>query len=236
LLTLQMKLEGSFGDIDTGIDDGVVGLHSFDHVLTHPYLYELTGLAAALATVRVWSTGRARLWLGYGLTQSRPRVARARARRRSPFAQRRRSHVLACARKARARKERSNQMRARAQQGPRWPGTRSSGSFSLRCSTPARYARLRGTAQREALPCPCGTEGRPEHARTPKNHIQRHIRVACGALPWVCAGSGSLPCRVRWLAADCCATHCGHRLRVMRAKLRPSGFVSFKRRPRATGQ
>src|ERR1039458_8386510 len=112
LLTLQMKLQGGFGDIDTGIDDCVVGLHSFDRVLTHPYLYELTGLAAAPATVRVWSTGRARLWLGYGLAQGRPRVARARARRRPPFAQGHRPHVLADARKARDRKERSNQMRA----------------------------------------------------------------------------------------------------------------------------
>jgi len=86
LLALQMKLQGSFGDIDTGIDDCGVGLHSFDRVLTHPYLYELTVLAAAPATVRVWSTGRARLWLGYGLAQGRPRVARARARRDRPCA------------------------------------------------------------------------------------------------------------------------------------------------------
>src|ERR1019366_3372641 len=84
VLALQMKLQGSFGHIDTGIDDCDLGLHSFDRVLTHPYLYELTVRAAALATVRVWSTGRARLWLGYGLAKSRPRVARARARRRSP--------------------------------------------------------------------------------------------------------------------------------------------------------
>ena len=145
----------------------------FDRVLTHPYLYELTVLAAALATVRVWSTGRARLWLGYGLATGRPRVARARARRRSPFAQRRRPHFLACARKARARKEGSNQMRAKPQRALRAPAVRIAYGFSLRCSTPARYARLRGTAPRDALPCPCGTEGRPEHERTPKKHIQR---------------------------------------------------------------
>jgi hypothetical protein len=54
LLALQMKLQGGFGDIDTGVDDCVVSLHSFDSVLTHPYLYELTVLAAAPATVRVW--------------------------------------------------------------------------------------------------------------------------------------------------------------------------------------
>src|ERR1017187_5001221 len=168
-----MKLQGGFGDIDTGIDDCVVGLHSFDRVLTHPYLYELTGLAAAPATVRVWSTGRARLWLGYGLAQGRPRVARARARRRSPFAQGRRPHVLACARKARDRKERSNQMTASPQRAPRAPGRRFAGSFSLRGSTPARYARLGGTAQREALPCRYGRARKPESEGTARNHIKR---------------------------------------------------------------
>src|ERR1039457_4056179 len=158
-----MKLQGRFGDIDTGIDDGVVGLHSFDRVLTHPYLYELTGLAAAPATVRVWSTGRARLWLGYGLAKGRPRVARARARRRSPFAQGRRPHVLACARKARERKESSKQMWAQPQRAPSSPETRLACRFSQRCSTPARHARPRGTALREALPCRRGTERRTEH-------------------------------------------------------------------------
>ena len=69
LAALQMKLQGSFGDIDSGIDSGILGLHSFDRVRTQPYVYELTVLAAALATVRVWSTGRARLWLGFGLTK-----------------------------------------------------------------------------------------------------------------------------------------------------------------------
>ena len=157
-------------------------MHSFDRVLTHPYLYELTVLAAALATVRVWSTGRARLWLGYGLAQGRPRVARARARRRAPAAQGRRPHFLACARKARERKERSNQMRAKPGRAPRLPETRCAGSFSLRCSTPARYARLRGTAQREALPCHRGTEGRPEHKRTSGNHIQSTYKG------WIAAG------------------------------------------------
>src|ERR1017187_2210936 len=119
-----MKLQGRFGDIDTGMDDCVVGLHSFDRVLTHPYLYELTGLAAALATVRVWSTGRARLWLGYGLAQGRPRVARARARRLRPFAQGRRPQFLACARRSRDRKKCSNQMRAKPGRAPRLPRTR----------------------------------------------------------------------------------------------------------------
>src|ERR1035438_5558876 len=153
LLALQMKLQGGFGDIHAGVDDWGFGFHSCDRVLTHPYLYELTGLAAALATVRVWSTGRARLWLGYGLAQGRPRVARARARRRSPFAQGRRPHVLACARKARDRKERSNQMTASPQRAPRSPGRRFAGSFSLRGSTPRRAAR------------PCGTEGARTSAR-----------------------------------------------------------------------
>jgi len=138
----------------------------FDH-----YLYELTGLAAALATVRVWSTGRARLWLGYGLATGRPRVARARARRRSPFAQRRRPHLLACARKARARKERSNQIRVKPGRAPELPEAHFACRFSRRGSTPARYARLRGTAPRGALQRR-GTEGRTEHERTPRNHVQ----------------------------------------------------------------
>src|ERR1035437_4968933 len=168
-----MKLQGRFGDIDTGIDDCIVGLHSFDRVLTQPYLYELAGWAAAPATVRVWSTGRARLWLGYGLAQGRPRVARARARRRSPFAQGRRPHLLACARKARDPKECSKRMRAKPQRTQNWQEMRIAWRFSLRFSTPARYARLRGKAQREALSCPCGTEGRSERERTPRNHIQR---------------------------------------------------------------
>ncbi len=69
LPALQVKLKGSFGDIHSGIDNCVFGLHSFDRVRTQPYLYELAVVAAAPATVRVWSTGRARLWLGFGLTK-----------------------------------------------------------------------------------------------------------------------------------------------------------------------
>ena len=57
LLALQMKLQGRLGDIDTGLDDCILILHTFDHVLTQPYLYELTGWAAAPATVRVRSIG-----------------------------------------------------------------------------------------------------------------------------------------------------------------------------------
>src|ERR1039458_1865996 len=193
LLALQMKLQGGFGDIHAGVDDWGFGFHSCDRVLTHPYLYELTGLAAALATVRVWSTGRARLWLGYGLAQGRPRVARARARRRSPFAQGRRPHVLACARKARDRKERSNQMTASPQRGPRAPGRRFAGSFSLRGSTPARYARLRGTAQREALPCRYGMARKPESEGTARNHIQRTYK------DWAKARLEKSPRHLEWV-------------------------------------
>ena len=167
----------------------------FDRVLTHPYIYELTVLAAAPATVRVWSTGRARLWLGCGLIKGRPRVARARARRRSPFAQGRRPHVLACARKARDRKERSNQMRVKPQRATSLPERRVPGSFSLRCSTPARYARRSGTAQREALPCPCGTEGRSEHESTPRNHIQRTYKGCEPRATLGKAGGGDQPQR-----------------------------------------
>jgi hypothetical protein len=56
-----------------------------DHVLTHPYEYELWAEADALATVRVLSTGRVRLKLGYGLVKNRPRVERARTRHRCPW-------------------------------------------------------------------------------------------------------------------------------------------------------
>jgi hypothetical protein len=69
LSALEVNLKGSFGDIHSGIDNRVFGLHSFDRVRTQPYLYELAVVAAAPATVRVWSTGRARLWLGFGLTK-----------------------------------------------------------------------------------------------------------------------------------------------------------------------
>src|SRR5437870_4346627 len=54
LPALQVKLKGSFGDIHSGIDNCVFGLHSFDRVRTQPYLYELAVVAAAPATVRVW--------------------------------------------------------------------------------------------------------------------------------------------------------------------------------------
>src|ERR1035437_4975543 len=64
-------------------------------------------------------------------------------------------------------------MRAKPQRTQNWQEMRIAWRFSLRFSTPARYARLRGKAQREALSCPCGTEGRSERERTPRNHIQR---------------------------------------------------------------
>src|SRR5207302_10708221 len=61
LMPLQFELEGGFGYVDSSIDSMVLGLHIFDRGLTHPYLYELAVVAAALATVRVWSTGCAQL-------------------------------------------------------------------------------------------------------------------------------------------------------------------------------
>ncbi len=185
LSALQMKLKGSLGDIHSGINNCVLGLHSFDRVLTHPYVYELTVIAGALATVRVWSTGRARLWLGYGLAQGRPRVARAHARRRPPFAQGRQPHFLACARKARSPKERTNQVRAKVERRPSWRDDHLRRRCLLRCSTPARYARLRGAAQQAALRWCCGTEERPKYKRKPGNHRRQHIRVARNELPWV---------------------------------------------------
>jgi hypothetical protein len=43
LAALQMNLQGGFGDIDSGIDNYIFGLHNFDRVRTHPYVYELAG-------------------------------------------------------------------------------------------------------------------------------------------------------------------------------------------------
>src|SRR5262245_25198177 len=74
LAALQMNLQIGLGNINTGINNRALGGHSFVRVLTHPYIYELTVPTAALATVRAWSTGRARLWLGYGLAKDRPRL------------------------------------------------------------------------------------------------------------------------------------------------------------------
>src|ERR1017187_7728305 len=67
------------------IYSGDVCWHGVDRVLTHPYVYELRAEAGALATVRVLSTGRVRLRLGYGLVKNRPRVGRARTRHRGPL-------------------------------------------------------------------------------------------------------------------------------------------------------
>src|ERR1035437_7328535 len=83
-------------------------------------------------------------------------------------------------------------MRAKPQRTQNWQEMRIAWRFSLRFSTPARYARLRGKAQREPLSCPCGTEGRSERERTPRNHIQRTYK---GCEPRATLG-------VRWVAAS----------------------------------
>ncbi len=173
-----MKLQGGFGDIDSGIGNGIFGFHSFDRVLTHSYIYELTAVAAALATVRVWTTGRARLWLGYGLAKGRPRVARARARRRAPFAQGRWPHFLAWARKARNRNDCTNQVRTRVERRSRFGNHHRPGRCLRRCSTPARCARLRGAAPQAALQGSRGAKDWPKQNLTPGNHKDEHIRVA----------------------------------------------------------
>src|SRR5256885_5549606 len=116
LAALQMQLQGRFGHIDSGIDSNRYGLHSGDRVRTHPYVYELTVVAAALATVRVWSTGRARFRLGYGLTKGHPRVERTRARHRPSVAKEGRPQFLACARRTTKGRGCRNQIEAR---GPR---------------------------------------------------------------------------------------------------------------------
>src|SRR5258706_11550718 len=122
-------------------------MHSFDRVRTHPYVYELTGVAGALATVRVWSTGRARFRLGYGLTKGHPRVERTRARHRPSVAKEGRPHFLACERRTRKPRPCSNQVEARR------PPILRGGHFERTCrSTAARCARLRGTAGQGAPP------------------------------------------------------------------------------------
>src|SRR5437762_4499941 len=166
-----MNLKARLGDIDSGIHNCVLGGHSFNRVLTHPYIYELTGLAAALATVRAWSTGRARLRLGYGLANGRPRVARAHARRRHPLAQRCRPDSLACARKTNDQTERAGQARKQILSVGGIASSRRPRRSSVRCPTPARCARLRGTAHGGAFPETSAQEQRYEE-RVSQNHFR----------------------------------------------------------------
>jgi len=88
-------------------------------------------------------------------------------------------------RKARDRTECSNQVRIKRSGGRDGRGA-FSGRFSLRRSTPARYARLRGTnAARKHSHVAVGKR-KTRSMSEAKNHILRHIRVcARRALPWV---------------------------------------------------
>ncbi len=169
LAALQMQLQARFSHIYSGIDSNRYGLHSGDRVRTHPYVYELTVVADALATVRVWSTGRARFRLGYGLTKGHPRVERTRARHRPSVAKEGRPHFLAGARRAKSRRPCSNQAEVGRPLGLRSGHSKHS---SLACrSTTARYARLRGTAGQGAPP----RRGKGEminHGRSQRIHIQ----------------------------------------------------------------
>ena len=176
LSALQMNLKGRFGNIHSGINSGVLGLPTFDRVLTHPYRYELAVITAALATVRAWSTGRARLWLGYGLAEGHPRVARARARQRRPFAQKGRPHFLACATKTKSQMKRSNSARIEVERSGGLGAAPFRRNFFVCCSTPARYARLRGTAHEEATPGRSGIKAGGNQNK--KSHPVEHIRVA----------------------------------------------------------
>jgi len=143
-------------------------------------------VAAALATVRVWSTGRARLWLGFGLAKSRPRVARARARRQAPFAQECWPHVLACARKTNGRRKQNNNRGTKAEPRLRGWRRRIRGRCSLLCPAPARYARLCRTEQRATPIASCPIQGKAKRKGKPCIHIREHIRVAeLARLPWV---------------------------------------------------
>src|SRR5258706_15891470 len=150
-----MELQAGFGDIHSGIDSNSYGLHNFDRVRTHPYLYELPVVAGALATVRVWSTGRARFWLGYGLTKGHPRVERTRARHRPSVAKEGRPHVLAPARRAKRPREHSNRIEAEAGRALALSGGRSDHSFLACHSATPRCALRSATARQGAPPRPC---------------------------------------------------------------------------------
>src|SRR5712691_149141 len=187
LASLQMQLQARFGHIHSGIDSNRYGLHSYDRVRTHPYVYELTVEADALATVRVWSTGRARFRLGYGLTKGHPRVERTRARHRPSVAKESRPHFLACARRAKSRRPCSNQSEVGS------PLVLRGGHFkrsSLACrSTTARCARLRRTAGQGAPQGHGAGRGFDDEGLIMKGvrkiTSKQHIRVASNELPWV---------------------------------------------------
>jgi hypothetical protein len=91
LMAMEMDLKSCFGDIHSNIDGDGILIHSRDLLvagkcdLTQPYACELVAGATVQATVRVWSTGSARLELGYGLATHRPRAERTRAHRRRPI-------------------------------------------------------------------------------------------------------------------------------------------------------
>jgi len=94
LMAVEMHLERRLGDVHADINGSGIfshGVHSRDALVagkrdhTQPYACELVAGAAAQATVRVWSTGSARLMLGFGLASGHPRVERARAPRRGPL-------------------------------------------------------------------------------------------------------------------------------------------------------
>ena len=94
LMAVEMHLERRLGDIHADINRSGIWFYVFhsrewsvagQRDRTQPYAYELAAGAAAQATVRVWSTGSARLMLGYGQAGGRPRVERARAPRRDPL-------------------------------------------------------------------------------------------------------------------------------------------------------
>ena len=85
LTASQIQLEGGFGDVDSDMDRSGLCFHIMANVLTHPYEYELSAWAGALATVRVWSKGPGRFLLGIGLAKSRPRVARTHPGHRRPL-------------------------------------------------------------------------------------------------------------------------------------------------------
>ncbi len=66
----------------------------------------------------------------------------------------------------------SNHMRAKVGRSLNFGAGRFPRNLSLGDSTPARFARLRGIAQRQVSPLPRKIEGELEHEPRPRNHIR----------------------------------------------------------------
>jgi hypothetical protein len=164
----QVYLQRGFGHIDANIGFRRIGFHC---VLTHPYEYELPVKADAQATVRVWSTGRRPLPLGYGIAKGQPRVERARRRHRCPL---RKDSSLSFLPKQESRNKTKcgNRCQSHCLPAPRVKFI----VARLRDFTPSRSARLRKITQ-PGKPL----ESKFEHNAVNQMNQTEHIRVATEA-------------------------------------------------------